>query len=146
MGHLYQSYVKFSGGHLVTLKEILPAERNEDHFSTFLANHRDPKHVDVTGSKSGREKKTGENEGILLSRGPHCDEAFAMSYPWLWSHADGYGVGWWLHPWVAVVDPWMNFPSFPRNGQSISYEAIVRTLGPPWLGSMMNLAEIHGKS
>jgi hypothetical protein len=69
MGHLYQSYVKFSGGHLVTLKEILPAERNEDHFSTFLANHRDPKHVDVTGSKSGREKKQGRTKAFFFPVG-----------------------------------------------------------------------------
>lgn len=127
MGHLYQSYVNFSAGHLVTPKEILPAERNEDHFSIFLANHRDPKHVDVTGSKPGREKNRGEQRH--------------SSFPWAtlrWSFCHVISMA--LKPcwgiWCGMMAASMGscrWSMFPRNGQSISYEAIVRTLGPPWL-------------
>ena len=144
MGHLYQSYVKFSGGHLVTPKEILPAERNEVHLSCESSWS---KACGCNWFKTLERKKTEENEGIPLSRGPHCDEAFAMSYPWLWSHAEGYGVGWWLHPWVAVVDPWMNFPSFPRIGRALATKPSFELWGLHGSGgSTMNLAEIHGKS
>ena len=129
MGHLYQSYVKFSGGHLVTPKEILPAERNEVHLSCESSWS---KACGCNWFKTREKKNRGERRH--------------SSFPWAtlrWGFCHVISMapkpcwGIWCGMMAASMGScrWSmdEFPKFSQNGQSISYEAIVRTLGPPWL-------------